>query len=157
MKLHVTTAIGRARTELAAFDRAMVDAGVADRDIVRFSAVIPPGAEIVHGNMAGAGWSERACMRVYAAHTVSRLGDQTWAGVGWVQDACTGQGLFVEHGGARELAVRRQITASLEELQRARGRTLGPVHIRVVGATCTGAPTCALVICAYGDESGPCR
>ena len=72
-----------------------------------------------------------------------------WAGVGWSQDRETGRGLFVEHEGVREQDVREQITASLRDLQAIRGLDLGPIHTSVVGAMCTGAPTCALVICGY--------
>jgi hypothetical protein len=48
--------------------------------------------------------------------------------------------------------VRTQIAASLEDLHAIRGLDLGPIHTSVVGAMCTGAPTCALVVCGYGTQ-----
>lgn len=157
--VHVTTAIGRARTELAAFDRALVAAGLGDVNVVRLSSAIPPGATIVHCWTSPGGcertWGDRL-YGVYAKHVATRAGAQAWAGIGWVQDPCTGAGLVVEHGGPRERDVRDQIATSLEDLQQARGRMLGPIRMRVIGATCTGNPTCALVIGAYGSEPWPC-
>jgi hypothetical protein len=49
--------------------------------------------------------------------------------------------------------VRRQIAASLRDLQAVRGLDLGEARSCVVGAMCTGTPTCALVIYAYGTEA----
>ena len=48
--------------------------------------------------------------------------------------------------------VRTRIAASLRDLQLIRGLDLGPIHSCVVGAMCTGTPTCALVICGYQTE-----
>jgi len=45
--LHVASAIGRARTELAAFDQALIGVGAANFNLVRLSSVIPPGSDVV--------------------------------------------------------------------------------------------------------------
>ena len=42
MKLYIAKAIGRGSTELAAFDAALVGAGVANFNLIRLSSVIPP-------------------------------------------------------------------------------------------------------------------
>ena len=89
------------------------------------------------------------------AQRTSIAGEQVWAGVGWCQDGETGRGLFVEHEGTREQEVRELITASLTDLQAIRGLDLGEIHSCVVGAMCTGTPTCALVICGYVTEPWP--
>ena len=47
MKLYLATAVGRGGTELAAFDAALVGAGVANFNLIRLSSVIPPNGEIV--------------------------------------------------------------------------------------------------------------
>lgn len=155
MKLFVARAIGRGSTELAAFDAALVSAGVANFNVIRLSSVIPPDSEIVEVERCPftqeGGWGDRL-YAVYAEQRTGVPGEQVWAGVGWSQDRDTGRGLFVEHEGTRERDVREQITASLSDLHAIRGLDLGPIHTAVVGAMCTGAPTCALVICGYSTE-----
>lgn len=156
MKLYLAKAIGRGSTELAAFDAALVGAGVANFNLIRLSSVIPPHGEVVEVERCPfaqtSGWGDRL-YAVYAEQRTSIPGEQVWAGVGWAQDRETGRGLFVEHEGASEQAIRRQITASLGDLQAIRGLDLGAIHMCVIGAMCTGAPTCALVICGYATES----
>ena len=74
---------------------------------------------------------------------------EAWAGIGWVQDKKTGKGLFVEHDGNSEEAVRRDITQSLEALMATRNVDFGEIKMKVVGKTCTHHPVCALVVAAY--------
>jgi arginine decarboxylase len=155
VKLYVAKSIGRGSTELAAFDAALVGAGVANFNIIRLSSVIPPDGDVVEVERCpfaqqGA-WGDRL-YAVYAEQRTSIPGEQVWAGIGWSQDLETGRGLFVEHEGIREHHVREQIQASLHDLQAIRGLDLGPTHASVVGAMCTGAPACALVICGYTTE-----
>ncbi len=155
MRLYLAKAVGRGSTELAAFDAALIGAGVANFNLIRLSSVIPPDGEIVEVERCPfaqeGGWGDRL-YAVYAEQRTSVAGEQVWAGVGWSQDLVTGQGLFVEHEGTREDDVREQITASLGDLHAIRGLDLGPIHTCVVGAMCTGAPACALVICGYATE-----
>jgi arginine decarboxylase len=158
MKLYLAKAIGRGSTELAAFDAALVGAGVANFNLIRLSSVIPPGGEIVEVDRCplarDGAWGDRL-YAVYAEQRTSVAGEQVWAGVGWSQDPVTGCGLFVEHEGAREQEVRQRIKDSLNDLHLVRGIDRGPIHTCVVGAMCTGAPTCALVVCGYGTEPWP--
>lgn len=155
MKLYMAKAVGRGSTELAAFDAALVGAGVANFNVIRLSSVIPPHSEIVEVERCPfaqpGGWGDRL-YAVYAERRTSVPGAQVWAGVGWSQDRETGCGLFVEHEGAREQYVTEQISASLRDLQTIRGLDLGPIHTCVIGAMCSGSPTCALVVCSYGTE-----
>ena len=155
MKLTVAAAIGRGRTELAAFDNALVAVGAANFNLVRLSSVIPPHSTVVEASDAPprppGTWGDRLYV-VYAERRTSVPGTQAWAGVGWVQDATDGRGLFVEHEGDDESTVRDQIEASLEDLQTSRGVDLGPLHLRLAGAVCVDRPICALVLCSYGSE-----
>jgi arginine decarboxylase len=158
MKIYVARAVGRGSTELAAFDAALFGAGAANFNLIRLSSVIPPNGEIVEVERCpfaqGGAWGDRL-YAVYAEQRTSVPGEQVWAGVGWCQDHETGRGLFVEHEGDREQDVREQITASLRDLQAIRGLDLGPIHTCVVGAMCTGTPTCALVVCGYKTQPWP--
>ena len=155
MKIYVCKAVGRGSTEAAAFDAALVRAGVADFNLIRLGSVIPPRSQIVESDRfpsaQGGTWGDRL-YAVYAERRSSVAGAQVWAGVGWSHDRDTGRGLFVEHDGAREDDVTEQITASLRDLQGTRGLELGPIQSCVVGAMCTGVPTCALVICSFVTE-----
>lgn len=47
MILYVASVIGRARTELAAFDQALIGVGAANFNLVRLSSVTPPGSTAV--------------------------------------------------------------------------------------------------------------
>jgi arginine decarboxylase len=158
MKLYVAKAIGRGTTELSAFDAALVGAGVANFNLIRLSSVIPPNGEIVEVERCPFSrcgtWGDRL-YAVYAEQRTSVVGEEVWAGVGWCQDHESGRGLFVEHEGDRELDVRDRIVASLRDLHAIRGLDPGPIHTSVVGATCIGEPTCALVICGYTTEPWP--
>jgi arginine decarboxylase len=79
----------------------------------------------------------------------SNPGTEVWAGIGWVQDAETGKGLFVEHEGNSEQAVRDDIQHSLEALMKTRNIDFGPIQMKVAGTTCTDQPTCAMVVAVY--------
>ena len=47
MRLYVAATVGQASTELAAFDAALIAAGVANFNLIRLSSVIPPACEVV--------------------------------------------------------------------------------------------------------------
>ena len=160
MELFLAAAIGRARTELAAFDHALTLAGIADRNLIRLSSVIPAGARVVETPQIpatfGGCWGDRL-YAVYAEQRTSRPGVQVWAGVGWITEPCTGRGLFVEHEGGDEHTVREHIATSLDDLRHHRHVEFGPPQSCVIGTTCTGLPSCALVVCAYAVQPWPTR
>lgn len=154
MKIHVASGIGTGPTKLAAFDAALNHAGVANYNLLRLSSVVPPKTEItVHQkgeaikNLPG-GWGDRLYV-VMAEKRVDTPNAEAWAGIGWVQDRKTGKGLFVEHEGGSEKAVRRDIEQSLEALMATRNVDFGPIKMEVVGRTCTHLPVCALVVAVY--------
>ncbi len=153
--LQMSAAVGCGVTELAAFDDALLQVGAANYNLVRLSSVIPPDSEVVERDgpisSPGGDWGDRLYV-VYAEQRASRPGEQAWAGVGWVQDG-SGRGLFVEHEGSSELEVRAEIDASLIQLQRGRGLSLGRPHQRVVGGAAVDGPICALVLCTYRTEA----
>lgn len=155
--IRLSAGVGRAPTELAAFDAALRDVAVANFNLVRLSSVIPPGTrlEVCTEPVRPAGeWGDRLYV-VVAEWRTAVVGDEAWAGIGWMQDPVTGAGLFVEHEGGSEDAVRGDITASLASLRAGRGEVgdrLGPPQMLVQGATCEGEPVCALVMAVYESE-----
>src|SRR5579884_3429211 len=115
MKIYLSTGLGNGPTKLAAFDAALSDAGVANYNLLRLSSVIPPKADIkefpdgLPADLRPGEWGDRLYV-VMAEKRVDTPNVEAWAGIGWVQDKETGKGLFVEHEGESEKAVRRDIT-----------------------------------------------
>jgi arginine decarboxylase len=153
MKIHIGAGTGSGTTKLSAFDAALNAAGIANYNLLLLSSVIPPKSEIViHDNkimedMPG-DWGDRLYL-VMAEQRTDVVGEEVWAGIGWVQDEVTGRGLFVEHEGHSEQDVRNDIAASLKMLMKTRGIDFGEIHMKVTGATCAGEPISAMVVAAY--------
>jgi arginine decarboxylase len=148
----LATGIGRGPTELAAFDAALLTAGVANYNLIYLSSVIPPGSRIVRERWrTPAHEYGRRLYVVMSQMRASRPGHAAHAGVGWVRDENEGHGLFVElHDDDRE-RLERDLRATLASMQRSRGVDLGPVHTEIASARCDGEPVCALVIAVYGS------
>lgn len=143
---------GSARTSLAAFDAALMEAGVANLNLITLSSVIPPSSTIRHTNEV---YDARHGDRLYcvlSSMSTEHPGETVWAGLGWVVDEETGKGLFVEHHAGSEDSLREQITYSLEDMRASRGGGYGEVQMAVASAHCTDRPVCALVLAAYKSE-----
>jgi len=159
MKIHISSGVGTGPTKLSAFDAALHYSGVSNYNLVRLSSVVPPGSEIMQhkgqpipvGDVPG-GWGDRLYV-VLAEQREHMPNAEAWAGIGWVQDKKTGKGLFVEHEGKSEKAVRSDIRQSLDALMATRNINFGPVHMNVIGGTCTNHPICALVIAVFQASS----
>ena len=152
MNIYVSAGVGSGPNKLSAFDAALQAAGTANFNLIRLSSIIPPGSKIkdLDGpipRLSGT-WGDRLYV-VMAQKRTTQRNQEAWAGIGWVQDEKTGKGLFVEHEGASESAVRRDITQSLESLVATRGMEFGPIQMKVVGITCVHAPVCALVVATF--------
>ncbi len=153
MKIHIGSGVGAGPTKLSAFDAALNDVGIANYNLLRLSSVIPPGTDLEthsHGikrKMPGQ-WGDRLYL-VMAEMRVDTPNAEAWAGIGWVQDKETGKGLFVEHEGNSEAAVRKDITQSLEALMATRNINLGPINMHVIGRAYSHQPVCAMVVAVY--------
>lgn len=158
LQIHVTGGSGCGPTRLAAFDAALRDAGVANYNVIRLSSVIPP-YSLVTATSAPLSPKGRWGDRLYAsvAEAVADVpGAEAWAGIGWVQDGETGQGLLAEHEGQSETQVRSDLEVTLESLRRGRGpvgERFGDVHMVTRGVRCTGDPVCSLVLAAFTTEA----
>jgi arginine decarboxylase len=151
-EIRLSTGVGHGPTTLSAFDAALFEAGIGDANLIPLSSVIPPGADVVEKEPEPGGWGDRLYV-VLAEQRTETLGEEAWAGIGWVQEP-DGQrrGLFVEHHGFSEAEVRNQIQASLESMQAYRPQVFGPIQSVVRGARCTGTPVCALVAATYVSQ-----
>ena len=154
LTIAVTTGAGEADTTLAAFDAALLEAGIGNFNLIPLSSVIPTGALVVEKRPEfddEAVWGHRLYL-VIAEQRTDSPGDEAWAGVGWIQDPDSGRGLFVEHQGGSEAAVVSDIERSLANLRAARPQRFGPVQMVVRGTRCVDRPVSALVAAVYRDE-----
>jgi arginine decarboxylase len=150
--LLVTGGTGQAGTELAAFDGALRDAGIANYNLIRLSSVIPAGSTVQEKrpDLPGSEWGWRLYV-VLAEQRASRSGEQAWAGIGWIQDPDDGRGLFVEHEGGSDEQVVDLIEESLACMRATRDDTFGPTQLATRGVRCTGSPVGAVVAAVYAS------
>lgn len=155
VQIQISRGTGSGPTEIAAFDQALVNAGIANCNLLYLSSVLPPKSSVieVQGNdmKLDAGWGDR--LYVVMAQLREQVANQeAWAGIGWIQDEQTGAGLLVEHTGQSESAVRTDIQDSLAALASNRNQQFGPVHMAVAGVKCVDQPVCALVAAVFESE-----
>ncbi|MGA3150424.1 MAG: pyruvoyl-dependent arginine decarboxylase [Candidatus Saccharimonadales bacterium] len=152
MNIQIVSGVGTGPTKLSAFDSALGEAGVSNYNLIKLSSVIPLGAKVKVSSRPidtqPGNWGDRLYV-VMADTRVDTPNVEAWAGIGWVQNKKSGQGLFVEHEGANKSTVRRDIQASLEALQTTRNLNFGPVNMKVVGITCIQKPVCAVVMAIF--------
>ena len=157
--IDVSSGVGAAATELAAFDGALREAGVANFNLIHLSSVIPPDSAVVVAAglpaVPDGKWGDRLYV-VMAECRVHVIDQEAWAGIGWVQDDLTGRGLFVEHFGNSRHRVETDIEASLLALAAGRPEvSFGDVRAVVRGTVCRGEPVCALVTAVFGSSRWP--
>jgi arginine decarboxylase len=151
-RITLARGLGRGPTPLAASDAALLDAGVANYNLLCLSSVIPPGSRIERGRWQtpAQDWGRRLYCVLSRARE-ERPGHAVHAGIGWVHDATGGHGLFVElHDEDRE-QLDHDLQATLASMQRQRGLALGEAHTEIASARCSGEPVCALVIAVYAS------
>lgn len=153
MTIPVVQAVGCGPTALAAFDAALVEAGVADRNLIALSSVLPPASDVrpVRRVESCPGeWGDRLYVVLSRAFAMVP-GASAFAGIGWAQDA-TGRGLLVEHHADDEATLRTLVTASLDALCRVRRISLPQRGIHLAGTHCIDQePSCALVVAVFGS------
>ena len=158
MKIQIAKGTGKGATELAAFDQALVDAGVANFNLIYLSSVLPPNSDVVlpvengKAKSPHGAWGDRLYIVIAQKRTIQR-NQEVWAGIGWIQDSKTKAGLLVEHEGHSEAEVRADIKNSLEGLAKNRDAKFGPINMVVTGIKCQDKPVCALVVAVFKSES----
>lgn len=155
MKIQVSEGVGSGPTELSAFDQALVNAGVANFNLIYLSSVLPPGSDVVIPEiptLSEGGWGDRLYV-VMAQKRTAQRNQEAWAGIGWIQDPETGKGLLVEHEGHTEDEVRADISNSLAALAENRGMQFSDPQMHVAGTKCVDLPVCALVVAVFESTS----
>jgi len=153
MKIQVSQGVGIGPNQLSAFDKALNEAGIANFNLIYLSSVVPPNSKIIQTKkpkITGE-WGDKLYV-VMAQQRTSKRHEEAWAGIGWMQDAKTGKGLFVEHEGHTKAEVVGNINASLEALAKNRRAKFGPINMKVIGTKCQDQAVCALVIAVFESE-----
>lgn len=146
--------LGHGPTELAAFDAALRDAGVANYNLLCLSSVIPPGSRIERRRWETPPehWGQRLYV-VLSQVRSARRGETVHAGIGWAQHQQVGHGLFVELHDVDHVCLEQNLAETLQAMQQGRGINLGPVHTEIASATCETEPVCALVVAIYAPQA----
>jgi len=113
MKISIVNGSGEGATELSAFDSALMDAGIANLNLIYLSSVIPPGTiiDFVKPSFNKKDFGSRLYVVISEMRTAVP-NKALWVGVGWVQDIDTKKGLFVEHHSDTEKGLKSEITKS---------------------------------------------
>lgn len=154
LNIHLSTGTGKGPTPLAAFDAALMDAGVANYNLLCLSSVIPPNARIVRARHRTL--PDDYGRRLYVVMSQMRQsqpGHQAHAGIGWVQEGDDGRGLFVELHDADRDRLDDDLNTTLGAMRRSRSDVgYGPVHTVIASRLCAMQPVCALVVAVYACE-----
>lgn len=154
MDINIVKASGEGSTALAAFDKALLKAGIANFNIIYLSSIIPKRSRIIidkpkfdekdFGN-------KLYCVVAQKRETIANK--HAWSGIGWVQDKKTGRGLFVEHEGYTEDEVQQDIYKTLTDMKASRPKAdWTEIDMVTEGIVCGGKPVCALVAAVYSSE-----
>jgi len=153
LRIRLGAGLGLGPTPLAAFDAALRDAGVANYNLLCLSSVIPPRAQILRQRHATP--AEDYGRRLYVVMSQmreQRPGREAHAGIGWVQEASSGRGLFVELHDSRRERLERDLHATLNAMCSGRGVDYGPVQTEIASLRCIDQPVCALVVAVYASQ-----
>ena len=153
LRITIGAGVGEGPTALGAFDAALVDAGVANYNLIALSSVIPPGAILVRErhDASDADYGARLYV-VMSQMREERPGHVAHAGIGWVQDAASGRGLFVEMHGPDRRQLLHDMHVTLDAMRAARPIGYGPVQTEIAIAPCVERPVCALVAAVYACQ-----
>jgi arginine decarboxylase len=153
MIISISRGVGAGPTPLAAFDRALMAAGIHNFNHIPLSSVIPPGASIERHafRLTDDEYGNRLYV-VIAHQETAEPGTEAWAGLGWVQETDDHRGLFVEFSGTSRGQVQADIAATLEDMMVNRGKRYGPIDCELAGTTCRDQPVAALVAAVYRSD-----
>jgi arginine decarboxylase len=154
MKITIVKGTGVGVTPLAAFDAALLDAGVPNYNLIALSSVIPAGTTVERGKYQSdpADYGDRLYV-VLACQKTVQPGEMAWAGLGWVQEPETGRGLLAELHGNSKSVVQQDIYLTLSQMVASRpDLAAGPIESELIGILCEDQPVCALVLAVYVNQ-----
>jgi arginine decarboxylase len=151
-RIRLSAGRGEGPTPLAAFDAALMSAGLADFNLVQLSSVIPRGAsvEVVPAAEQLRGEHGDLLYCVYARAHAERRGAGAWAGVAWaLRPDGSGAGLFVEHHAPDRATLEADLSATLGTMTASRSEPYEEAGRLLADVTCTDVPVAAVVIASY--------
>jgi arginine decarboxylase len=153
LNIFLCSGTGQGPTPLAAFDAALMDAGVANYNLLCLSSVIPPHARILRARHQAAPTDYgRRLYVVMSQMRQSAPGGDAHAGLGWVQQGDDGPGLFVELHHADRERLESELHTTLEAMRSIRDIDYGPVQTVIASRRCERLPVCALAVAIYACE-----
>jgi len=153
MKIYLTSGTANGPTPLAAFDAALLAAGVGNYNLLKLSSVIPAGS-ILEEVDKYCEPEEEYGQRLYVVISQkieTKPGHEAWAGLGWAQEK-SGKGLFVEIHGASESEVKENIQKTLRAMKANRPIDYGPTYEKLAGIKCVDQPVCALAVAIFESQ-----
>lgn len=149
-KIQVACGVGSASTELAAFDRALLQCGLENLNLIPLSSVIPPVPvlEVKRIEVDESSWGAR-CFCVLSRASTADRGATVSAGLGWLQDPFSLRGLFVEHHASSAAAVEALCTQSLIDMANDRNCKFDSPKFSTATITCVDQPVCAIAVAVY--------
>ncbi len=152
LRIRVSRSRAEGPTRLAAFDAALVAAGLQNFNLLPLSSVIPVGAtvDVVDPGEQARGAHGDLLYCVYATSYATTPGAQAWAGLTWaLRRDGSGSGLFVEHSSTTEADLHAHLSSTLTAMIENRGSDYVEAGRVVASATCTDMPVAALVVASY--------
>ncbi len=151
-RIRVSSGGGRGPTSLAAFDAALVSAGLASFNLLRLSSVIPGGAcvEVVSPCEQLSGEHGDLLYCVYACAHAVRPGTRAWAGIAWaLRSDSSGAGLFVEHQAPSRDELETALSATLGAMTTSRAEDYVEAGRLLADVECVDQPAAAVVLASY--------
>lgn len=150
MNIILSTGRGAGPTARAAYDAALISAGVTHYNMICLPSVIPPHSRIYRDKcLKPAGDDGKRLYVVTSQMNQERSGHWAHAALGWLQEVTTGRGLFIELHGADLARLQKDLRATAESMQRCRQITYGPMQSEIASIPCRQQPVCALAIAVY--------
>ncbi len=152
LKIYICTGRGEGITNISAFDSALIQAGIANYNLLYLSSVIPKNSKVIVEKFISN--EENYGNKLYVVMSRSDqiiAGKEAWAGLGWIQDE-KGRGLFAEHRAESKDSVISLIEHSLESMKKSRNFKYGKVEYVIKGIKCHDKPVCAIAVAVYKSE-----
>jgi arginine decarboxylase len=152
--IYVTYGTGEGRTNLAAFDAALWDAGIANHNLIKITSIIPDHTQVIcrRIDFNEINYGHKLYV-VLAECQEASPGKEAWAGLGWIlASPHGGPGLFVESCGSEGHAVVCEIRETLKDMSSYRAEHFGTVANKIVSIKCSDKPVCAVVAAVYKME-----
>lgn len=158
MEIKIVKGSGYGLTRIAAFDRALYDAGIANYNLICLSSVIPPESKIVVQDRVPKLNDSEYGHKLYVVLAESyckEVDQEAWSGIGWVNhNDGSGKGLFVEHSANSKRKVIDLIKTTLKSMSEYRPEERGKIFYQTNGIKCNDNEqfACAIVAAVFKSE-----